>query len=152
MFYSCTVHTLLGLITIYEKDGKLFKLEIGTDCGKAAPKTPLIIQAALQLQEYFNGKRKEFQLPLAPEGTAFQQAVWKALLDIPYGQTRSYGQIAQNIGNPRASRAVGMANHNNPIGIIIPCHRVIGANGDLVGYAGGMDIKMQLLDLEKRYK
>ena len=96
------------------------------------------------------GRRREFQLPLAPKGTEFQQKVWKALLDIPYGETRSYGEIARAIGNPKASRAVGMANNRNPIAIIIPCHRVIGSTGKLVGYGGGLDKKEFLLNLERQ--
>ena len=95
-----------------------------------------------------DGKRKSFDLPLKPEGTEFQKKVWNALLDIPYGETRSYKDIAVAIGNPKACRAVGMANNRNPISIIIPCHRVIGANGSLVGYGGGLPIKIELLNLE----
>lgn len=106
-------------------------------------------EAVNQLMEYFEGKRKVFDLPLSPIGTPFQQAVWKALCSIPYGETRSYGEIAKMIGNPKASRAVGMANNRNPISIIIPCHRVIGASGKLVGYGGGIDKKIYLLNLEK---
>lgn len=113
--------------------------------------TTLLKEAGVQLNEYFAGKRKVFELPVALSGTAFQLRVWKALQDIPYGQTRSYGQIARTIGNEKASRAVGMANHNNPISIIIPCHRVIGSNGKLVGYGGGLDKKAYLLELEKKY-
>lgn len=111
--------------------------------------TPLIRKAAEQLMEYLAGKRKAFDLPLEPEGTPFQKAVWKALTGIPYGKTRTYKDIAESIGNPKACRAVGMANNKNPIAILIPCHRVIGAGGKLVGYAGGLDIKKKLLDLEK---
>lgn len=111
--------------------------------------TELIREAADQLIEYLEGNRREFRVKLNPQGTVFQRQVWDALQNIPYGETRSYKQIAQAIGNEKASRAVGMANHNNPIMCIIPCHRVIGSNGSLVGYAGGLDIKIQLLDLEK---
>ena len=111
--------------------------------------TSLIQTAASQLQEYLDGKRREFSLPLLLEGTPFQKAVWKALLDIPYGETRSYRDIAETIGNPKAVRAVGMANNRNPISFIVPCHRVIGADGSLVGYGGGLALKQQLLDLEK---
>ncbi|MDT8719320.1 methylated-DNA--[protein]-cysteine S-methyltransferase [Clostridium sp. 19966] len=110
--------------------------------------TALIKEAHSQLEEYFSGKRKAFKLPLLPIGTDFQQSVWKALQDIPFGETRSYGEIAKAVGNPKASRAVGMANNRNPIPIFIPCHRVIGANGKLVGYGGGLDIKEHLLKLE----
>ncbi len=111
--------------------------------------TELMLQCKKQLEEYFAGKRKTFDLPLAPKGTEFQQKVWKALTEIPYGETRTYGEIAAAIGNPKAARAVGMANNKNPIGIIIPCHRVVGANGKLVGYAGGMEKKEFLLELER---
>lgn len=112
--------------------------------------TELIQSCKKQLEEYFAGKRKAFDLPLAPKRTAFQQKVWKALTEIPYGETRTYGEIAAGIGNPKAARAVGMANNKNPIGIIIPCHRVVGANGKLVGYAGGMEKKAFLLELERK--
>lgn len=113
--------------------------------------TPLISSAKRQLDEYFQGKRKSFDLPLAPSGTQFQQKVWNALCTIPYGETRSYKEIAAQIQNPKGCRAVGMANNRNPIMIIIPCHRVIGSNGSLVGYAGGLDIKQWLLAHEKRF-
>lgn len=113
--------------------------------------SPLLGQAADQLREYFAGQRKTFDLPLAPQGTAFQKAVWKALLEIPYGQTCTYGDIARRIGNPRAARAVGMANHCNPLMIVVPCHRVVGSGGALTGYACGLDIKKFLLELEKAH-
>ena len=111
--------------------------------------TKLILRCKKQLDEFFAGKRKTFDLPLVPKGTEFQQKVWKALTEIPYGETRTYGEVAAAIGNPKAARAVGMANNKNPIGIIIPCHRVVGANGKLVGYAGGMEKKEFLLELER---
>lgn len=111
--------------------------------------TPLLLQAAGELAEYFAGARREFTFPLAPAGTPFQLSVWKALQAIPYGQTRSYKQIALQIGRPAACRAVGMANNRNPIAIAIPCHRVIGSSGSLVGYAPGVDVKERLLHLEK---
>ncbi|AKB34231.1 Methylated-DNA--protein-cysteine methyltransferase [Methanosarcina siciliae HI350] len=101
-----------------------------------------------QLEAYFAGQLKSFDVKLAPEGTEFQKSVWKVLKEIPYGETRTYGEIAKNIGNPKASRAVGLANNRNPIAIIVPCHRVIGANGKLTGYASGLDIKEFLLKLE----
>ena len=110
--------------------------------------SPLLDAAEAQLREYFAGARRTFDLPLAPHGTAFQQRVWAALRAIPYGETCTYGELAAAIGSPNASRAVGMANHRNPIPIIIPCHRVIGANGTLTGYAGGLEIKRKLLALE----
>ena len=111
--------------------------------------SPLLSEAVSQLTQYFAGERREFDLPLSLYGTEFQQKVWNALLEIPYGETDTYGGIAQKIGNPKACRAVGMANNKNPIMIIVPCHRVIGANGSLVGYGGGLDMKQYLLDLEK---
>jgi methylated-DNA-[protein]-cysteine S-methyltransferase len=103
-----------------------------------------------QLRAYFAGELESFDLPLAPEGTSFQRKVWAELSKIPYGETISYGELARRIGNPQASRAVGLANGSNPIPIIIPCHRVIGANGKLTGYGGGLPIKEKLLALEKR--
>lgn len=103
-----------------------------------------------QLRAYFAGKLESFDVPLAPEGTPFQQTVWRRLCDIPYGETISYGELARRIGNPNASRAVGLANGSNPIPIIIPCHRVIGSNGKLTGYGGGLPIKEKLLALERR--
>jgi methylated-DNA-[protein]-cysteine S-methyltransferase len=103
-----------------------------------------------QLKTYFAGELEDFDLPLAPQGTPFQLSVWKRLCEIPYGETISYGQLAGRIGNPNASRAVGLANGSNPIPIIIPCHRVIGSNGKLTGYGGGLPIKEKLLALERR--
>lgn len=111
---------------------------------------PVLIETAHQLSEYFAGKRQRFDLALAFTGTAFQRQVWDALLSIPFGETRTYGQIAQQIGNPSAVRAVGAANGRNPISIIAPCHRVIGASGGLTGFAGGLAAKQLLLALEGR--
>ena len=104
---------------------------------------------ATQLREYFEGSRRAFELQLAPEGTPFQLRVWNALRDIPYGETISYGQLASRVGDPAAARAVGLANGSNPLPIVIPCHRVIGANGKLTGYGGGLAIKDRLLALER---
>lgn len=115
-------------------------------------RTELTDKVYTQLAEYFEGKRKEFDLPLNPEGTEFQKKVWNALLAIPYGETKSYKEIAEAVGDEKASRAVGMANNKNPIPIIIPCHRVVGADGTLTGYAGGLDVKKKLLDLEKKFR
>ena len=112
------------------------------------PNDPLLLTAKEQLDQYFAGARRAFDLPLAPQGTPFQQAVWAALRTIPYGETRSYLEIARQVGNPKACRAVGMANHRNPLAIVVPCHRVVGAGGQLTGYAGGLDVKRRLLDLE----
>ncbi len=102
-----------------------------------------------QIDEYFRGRRRQFDFPLDFSGTPFQVAVWRELLKIPYGETRSYGEIARNLGKPGASRAVGMANHENHLAIVIPCHRVLGHDGSLTGYAGGTHLKQQLLSLEK---
>ena len=109
-----------------------------------------LLEAIDQLRAYFDGNRQSFDLPLAPNGTSFQQRVWRALQDIPYGDTITYGELASHIGRPTASRAVGAANAQNPLPIVIPCHRVIGANGKLTGYAGGLNIKQALLDHEQR--
>jgi methylated-DNA-[protein]-cysteine S-methyltransferase len=109
---------------------------------------PVLALARIQFAEYFAGSRTCFELPLAARGTAFQHKVWDALRRIEYGTTRSYGQIAEEIGAPGAARAVGSANHDNPLAIVVPCHRVVGANGSLVGYAGGLDQKRALLELE----
>ena len=106
--------------------------------------------AMRQLREYFAGRRSEFELPLAPEGTEFQRTVWNRLREIPYGETISYGELAKRVGNPKASRAVGAANGQNPIPIVIPCHRVIGANGKLTGFGGGLPVKEALLALEAK--
>ena len=112
----------------------------------------IIRQTIKQFDEYFRGKRKKFELPLNPKGTEFQKKVWQQLMNIPYGKTSTYKDIATLIGNTNASRAVGNANNKNPIAIIIPCHRVIGSNNKLTGYAGGLDKKEKLLNLEKNNK
>ena len=112
--------------------------------------TPLTAQAAGEIGEYLAGVRTGFTLRIAPVGTPFRMSVWRALMTIPYGETRSYKDIARQIGNPAACRAVGMANNRNPISIVVPCHRVIGSDGSLVGYGGGIGIKKQLLELEAR--
>lgn len=114
----------------------------------ASRETPLLARGRAQLLEYLDGTRRRFDLPLAPEGTPFQQRVWKALETIPWGQTRTYAQVARLAGSPRGFRAVGMANHYNPLPILIPCHRVVGADGSLTGYAGGLELKKALLALE----
>jgi methylated-DNA-[protein]-cysteine S-methyltransferase len=107
-----------------------------------------LIQTRLQLEQYFAGKRQRFVLPLNFVGTDFQKLVWQSLLTIPFGETRSYGQIALQIGKPKAARAVGTANGRNPISIVIPCHRVIGSNGELTGFAGGLKAKAYLIEIE----
>jgi len=119
------------------------------DFGERIDDDPVLAETARQLREYFAGEREEFDLPLRPEGTAFQQRVWRALRDIPYGRTWSYGELARHIGSPTSSRAVGLANGRNPISIVIPCHRVIGANGSMTGYGGGIARKQWLLAHEK---
>lgn len=148
--YSTPVGTLL----IAEDDGFITHCGFNSifPAGYKDEETPLLQRAFTQLNDYFVGQRKEFDLPLKPLGTPFQKQVWATLQTIPYGQTKSYLEIANQIGNPKACRAVGMANHNNPIGIIIPCHRVVGKNGSLTGYAGGLNIKQYLLDLEQKNK
>jgi methylated-DNA-[protein]-cysteine S-methyltransferase len=110
----------------------------------------LLPQVAVQLEEYFAGRRTRFDLPLKLVGTAFQQEVWTALLDIPYGRTTTYGELAERLGKPRAARAVGLANGRNPIGIVVPCHRVVGSTGSLTGYGGGLDRKQHLLSHERQ--
>lgn len=146
--------TRLGTIGIAETNDKITHLffdgEKFSEKEHERKETPVLAEAGRQLGEYFDGRRREFDLPLAPEGTEFMLRVWKALQDIPYGETRSYKEIAAMTGNSKACRAVGLANNRNPISIFIPCHRVIGANGDLVGYGGGLDKKTFLLDLERQ--
>lgn len=145
----CSLKTPVGLLTIGEEDGALASIQFHGIDAALCPPTPLLQYAQEQLTAYFSGQRKTFALPLAPHGTPFQRAVWQALQKIPYGQTRSYGEIAALIGKPHAYRAVGAANHCNPLPILIPCHRVVGANGTLTGYAGGLTTKQFLLELEK---
>lgn len=139
-----------GRMTIVDSGGAVVRIGFGVlDVeGSALSPTALTNEAATQLMEYFAGKRRTFSLPLAPKGTPFQKEVWQALSSIPYGQTRSYADIAAQVGRPKAYRAVGMANNRNPIPIIIPCHRVVGSSGDMVGYAYGTKIKRYLLELE----
>lgn len=119
---------------------------------KGTKKPGIFKEAVKQLEEYFEGKRKNFDVTLSNEGTKFQSGVWKALTEIPYGSTKSYGEIAKVVKNPKASRAVGLANNKNPICIIVPCHRVIGSSGKLTGYAGGIKVKKWLLDHEAKIK
>jgi methylated-DNA-[protein]-cysteine S-methyltransferase len=141
----------IGPLTVVERGGTLshllFSGEMSPDGIQA--ETPLLLEAAAQLQAYFTGELRQFDLPLSPSGTLFQQKVWTALRSIPYGETKSYGEIAAAVGSPKACRAVGMANHHNPLPIFIPCHRVIGTGGKLTGYAGGLDRKRFLLELEQ---
>lgn len=143
--------TAIGEVGIVENNELITNLYFKPDKNNAytIKETPMLKKAYIQLQEYFNKKRKTFSLPLDPTGTEFMKKVWQALNEVPYGQTRSYKQIAQKIGHDFAYRAVGLANNRNPIPIFIPCHRVIGSNNNLVGYGGGLEIKKYLLELEK---
>ena len=141
-----------GPITLQSDGQALTGLDFGEETQAVYKEFQVFDATKRELDEYFSGKRKHFTVPLKTEGTPFQKQVWDALRTIPYGETRSYEDIAIQIGNPKACRAIGMANNRNSIGIIIPCHRVIGKDGTLVGYAGGLDKKIALLDLEKRNK
>lgn len=143
--------TIIGYLTISADEQGITDVSFGkrNPVHAVCEETPVIKQAVSELQEYFEGRRREFTVPLHPQGTDFQLRVWQVLRTIPYGKTWSYKQVATAAGNPNASRAVGMANNRNPIAIIIPCHRVIGANGRLVGYAGGLDVKEKLLQIEQ---
>lgn len=144
--------TEVGQMGIAEENGAITDIFFGHDQVKEdvdQKETPLIKKAVQQLEEYFRGERKDFDLPLDLRGTPFQLAIWEALTTIPYGETRSYKEIAQQINNPKACRAVGLANNRNPVSIVVPCHRVIGSNGKLVGYGGGLAIKERLLEIEK---
>ena len=144
----------LGLLTLTEEDGALTRLLFGGDAPAQARRveTPLLRRAFEELEAYLAGGLHEFDLPLHARGTPFQRRCWEALLDIPYGQTRTYAQQAQAVGSPRACRAVGMANHRNPLPILIPCHRVVGSDGSLTGYAGGLWVKRTLLEIEHAWK
>ncbi|HWP97290.1 MAG TPA: methylated-DNA--[protein]-cysteine S-methyltransferase [Syntrophomonadaceae bacterium] len=145
--------TSLGKIGMEEKAGYIIRLYFQT---ATAPRnielgeTHLIREAFEQLELYLQGQLKEFSLPLMPEGTPFMKSVWHKLCQVPYGQTASYKDIATAVGNPKAVRAVGQANNKNPIPIFIPCHRIIGSRGDLVGYGGGLELKRKLLELESK--
>ncbi len=142
--------TPVGRLCIGEENGCITRVTWSKIPAEAMQEeTEIIHRCKEQLDEYFAGKRTVFDLPLIPKGTPFQQRVWQALTEIPFGETRTYGEIAVAVGNPKAIRAVGMANNKNPIAILIPCHRVIGKNGKLVGYASGLENKRFLLDLEK---
>ncbi|MDR3349935.1 MAG: methylated-DNA--[protein]-cysteine S-methyltransferase [Acidaminococcales bacterium] len=147
--------TPLGVFSVLERQGALVGLSLNKEhAGNdfTYRKTPLIAKAVKQLDEYLSGERKEFDLPIAPTGTQFQQKVWQALRTIDYGSTLSYQALAERIGNPKACRAVGGANNKNPILIIVPCHRVIGKDNSLTGFGAGLDVKAKLLALEKAHK
>jgi methylated-DNA-[protein]-cysteine S-methyltransferase len=140
----------LGDLQLYSDGSHIAKIGFPREALEAAREgnDPVLEACAGQLAEYFRGQRRRFDLPLAPPGTDFQRAVWQALADIPYGETRSYGEIARAIGKPSAVRAVGAANGRNPLPIVVPCHRVIGSDGSLTGFAGGLAAKTCLLELE----
>jgi methylated-DNA-[protein]-cysteine S-methyltransferase len=145
--------TDIGQIGIAEENGHITHVTFESDSrpeGYSVCETDLLQNAADQLREYLSGKRKCFDLPMCPSGTPFMQKVWGCLENIPYGQTRSYSDIAEAAGNRKACRAVGLANNRNPVPIFIPCHRVIGAKGSLTGYRGGLEMKRILLELERK--
>lgn len=151
MPYAC-YGSPVGRLALYENNGALTELRLlRAGDAPAAPNddTPLLRRAQRQLAEYFAHRRTQFTLPLAPAGTPFQQAVWAQLRAIPCGETRTYGQIAAALGRPKAARAVGMACRSNPLLLVVPCHRVIGADGSLTGFAGGLAAKQALLALEQ---
>lgn len=164
---SCLYNSPIGILKITEINGKITTLyphqqgnDSDTICGVNSKQnqhsneqhSELLQETCRQLDEYFQGKRKQFDLPIDYKGTLFQESVWRELQNIPYGETRSYGDIAVKIGRPKAVRAVGQANNKNPILLIIPCHRVIHKNGDISGFACGTTTKKYLLDLEHRFK
>ncbi|WP_213995714.1 methylated-DNA--[protein]-cysteine S-methyltransferase [Arsukibacterium sp.] len=148
--FQQTIDSPLGPLQIFASEQGITQINLGRQT--TAPDLPsrLTAQAATQLQQYFAGTLTQFSLPLAAKGTLFQQQVWQALCQLPFGQTCSYATIARQIANPKAVRAVGAANGKNPIAIVVPCHRVIGANGTLTGYAGGLDNKAWLLAHEQK--
>jgi methylated-DNA-[protein]-cysteine S-methyltransferase len=156
---SCTLDSPVGVLSLVAADSALIALVWRRESHRGAfenavenPEHPVLRETSRQLREYFAGTRRTFDIPLEFRGTDFQRRAWSALLTIPYGETRSYGQMAEQIGNPTAVRAVGAANGRNPISIIAPCHRVIGMNGDLTGFGGGLDAKAYLLGLEAPQK
>ena len=147
--YELVVQSPAGPLTLTATELAITGLHFG-ELGSGGGSSPLLEQAAAQLEEYFAGSRRTFDLPLAPAGTPFQRRVWDALREIPYGKTVCYRDIAARVGCPKGFRAVGLANNRNPISIFIPCHRVVGADGSLTGYGGGLSVKKMLLDLEAR--
>lgn len=149
MLCSFTYDTIIGPITLAADDKYLKRLSFGTVQIGENKGTELIKEAYNELSEYLVGKRRCFTVPLSPEGTLFQKAVWERLTAISYGETRAYSLIADEIGNPTAARAVGGACNKNPIAIFIPCHRAVGKNGSLTGFAGGLETKDTLLNIEK---
>lgn len=151
MFYFCKYQFENISLYLVATETHLINIQFTQPQKALLQTTELLSMATIQLDEYFQGKRTTFSLPFNLTGTLFQLAVWKELQNIPYGKTTSYKEIAQKINKPKACRAVGMANNKNPLPIIIPCHRVIGSNGKLIGYAGGLKLKNYLLELEKSH-
>lgn len=151
MFYFCKYQFENISLYLVATETHLINIQFTQPQKALLQTTELLSMATIQLDEYFQGKRTTFSLPFKLTGTPFQLAVWKELQNIPYGKTTSYKEIAQKINKPKAYRAVGMANNKNPLPIIIPCHRVIGSNGKLIGYAGGLNLKNYLLKLEKSH-
>jgi len=156
---SCTIDSPVGALSLVATDHALVALVWRRESHRSAfenaqenPGHPVLRETERQLREYFAGTRRTFELPLEFRGTEFQRRAWSALLTIPYGETRTYGQMAEQVGNPTAVRAIGAANGRNPISIVAPCHRVIGMNGDLTGFGGGLDAKAYLLALEAPQK
>jgi methylated-DNA-[protein]-cysteine S-methyltransferase len=157
--HCCTINSPVGALSLVATDLALVALVWRREGHRSAfetavenPEHPVLRETLRQLHEYFAGSRRTFDLPLEFRGTEFQRRAWSALLTIPYGETRTYGQMAEQIGNPTAVRAIGAANGRNPISIIAPCHRVIGMNGALTGFGGGLDAKAWLLSLENPQK
>lgn len=146
-----SVETSLGRFTLAAQGEWIVGLSLPGSPPPSCPQgeTEVLRQARRELLEYLAGERTRFTLPMRPQGTDFQRQVWGALMEIPYGQTRSYGALAAALGRPGAARAVGQANRRNPIPLLIPCHRVVGSDGSLTGYAGGLNVKKRLLDLEQ---
>jgi methylated-DNA-[protein]-cysteine S-methyltransferase len=143
----------MGPLTVASTEKGIASIHFGNSLPTGIAPDPSANQETVeQLTEYFQGKRTQFELRLDVEGTEFQKAVWNELQRIPYGETRSYGEIAKAVGKPGAARAVGMANHDNPLAVVIPCHRVVGRDGSLTGYAGGLHLKAQLLSIERRHR
>ena len=154
-YFFQVLTTDIGPLTLMADKDALLEVRFG-DEGSAPPRVggaepdgnPLLMEAARQIGEYLRGERRDFDVPIRLEGTDFQLLVWNALRTIPYGETRTYAEVAAQIGRPRAVRAVGGANHRNPLPLLVPCHRVVGTNGKLVGFGGGLEIKRRLLELE----
>ena len=153
--YSTSLETPVGTLQLFGDDQLLYRIVFpgcAVDAAQAKPAPtdhPLLTMVSGQLLEYFNGSRQQFDLPLAPKGTPFQLSVWEQMQQIPYGKTRTYGEIAARLGNLNKARAVGGAANKNPLPIVIPCHRVMGVSGSLTGFAGGIETKQFLLNLEK---